>query len=396
MDHRRTGRRLTDSSIKNLKPRARSYDITDPATPGLQLRVHPSGLKTWYYRYSRPDGKRDRLRLGYYPAMSLAIARRRTLSALEEKQRTGLPLIKASAPTVREVLEEWRDYYLRDHRKRWEDAWRPLERDVLPAWGERKASSITRRDAALLLDEIRARAPIVANRIAASLKQAWGFALDRGLLNDNPLAGMRNPSRERKRDRVLTLDELAQIWQSAADVMSEPLARAFQFLILTGQRRGEVVGLHADEVSDGIWTIPPHRSKNGKQHKVPLSELAMQFVPRRGYAFPGPKGEPMDPDAVSRAAQRLRAELRLPHWTTHDIRRSVASGMAGLGISREVILLVLNHTDPGVTARYDRHRRAKEVQDALRRWSNVVDQALNKNSMPTNAWDVPTRRAAGA
>ena len=92
MDHRRTGGRLTDSSVKSLKPRARSYDITDPATPGLQLRAHPSGLKTWYYRYGRPDGKKDRFRLGYYPAMSLTIARRppqaTRASAIASRART--------------------------------------------------------------------------------------------------------------------------------------------------------------------------------------------------------------------------------------------------------------------------------------------------------------------
>lgn len=358
--------------MRRIKPKGKPFEVTDGATNGLQLRVNPTGRKTWYYRYARPDGRRERLRLGGFPAVPLATARQLAGQAAIEREQHGVPVAATRKGTVEELLIEWRDVYLKKNRKTWPETWRLLKKDVVPLWGDRQADKISRREAALLLDKICERAPIVANRVAGSIKQAWAFGVDRGLLEFSTFAGMKNPAKERKRSRVLSLEELALIWKALPGPMSPNLANVFKLLMLTGQRRGEVTGLHADEVDGDIWTIPPNRAKNGKEHRVPLTAEAMNYIPNSGYAFPGPSGNPISADAISRATGRLREELDLPHWTAHDIRRSVASGLANMRVSREVIISLLNHTDSSVTARYDQDRREKEVREALQAWSLAV------------------------
>ena len=209
------------------------------------------------------------------------------------------------------------------------------------------------------------------------------------------------PAEEKSRDRILDDDELKLVWQAAEGDVS-PFGPLIKILILTGQRLNEVGEMRWDELDfqKKVWTLSGERVKNGERHEVPLSEAAVEILtalPRikstRGYVFT--TGRDAAVSGYSRAKTRLDATVAaaLPegskppeHWTFHDLRRTMASGMARLGIALPVIEKILNHTSGtfrGIVGVYQRHSYADEKRAALDRWAAhvgaVVDSVASGN-----------------
>jgi integrase len=150
-------------------------------------------------------------------------------------------------------------------------------------------------------------------------------------------------------------------------------------LILTGQRREEIGGLRWIEVDldRGLIVLPPERTKNRRQHEIPLSEPAKDILAKRsrnrdlvfGIGLGGFSG-------WSDAKAALDEQLGIAEWRLHDIRRTVATGMADkLGVLPHIIEAVLNHVSghkAGVGGIYNRARYAGEMREALRRWADYV------------------------
>jgi integrase len=184
---------------------------------------------------------------------------------------------------------------------------------------------------------------------------------------------------------VLTDDELRTLWQA-----SESLGGAYggfvRFLMLTGQRRDEVAGMRRSELKGDLWTIPRERAKSGVAHDVPLSDPALRVlvdVPVIGtaeYVFTVTGETPIT--GYSGAKRRLDAALPgMPHWTFHDVRRSVASGLARLGTPVNVIESVLAHRGgavSGVAAVYNRHSYLPEKRRALEAWAGHIMQLVDE------------------
>jgi integrase len=141
------------------------------------------------------------------------------------------------------------------------------------------------------------------------------------------------------------------------------------------------------EIEGDWWTIPKERTKNGRAHRVPLSPLAKQLIQGAGktnYLFPssrkrGPDGEqiPIAPRALTNAITKNRSSFSTDRFSTHDLRRTAATRMAELGISRFDISKVLNHTDHQVTAIYDRHSYDQEKKRALAKWGRKLQLILD-------------------
>jgi integrase len=228
------------------------------------------------------------------------------------------------------------------------------------------------------------------------------------MVTTNPFADLPVSKGVSKRDRVLTNDEIGEIWR-AAGKLAAPYGSIVRFLILTGQRRGEVAGLKWDEITEDLqtWTLPGERTKNGVTHIVPLSapvrELLRSLLPKdeieakRVLAGRRAKGELALPglagtfagwsksksvldkaivDARAEAAKVGREASTPPEpWNVHDIRRSVATGLQRLGVRLEVTEAVLNHVSGsrgGIAGVYQRHDWAAEKRAALDAWASHV------------------------
>jgi integrase len=386
---------LTDVSVRKAAPTTKRQEIADGQTPGLYLLVQPSGSKSFAVRYSR-QGRVKKVTLGPYPALSLAEARRRALGIAasvangadpaEEKkvERKAAGREPDAVRTVKTIADE----FLKRHADekngaRWAaETKRILDRNILPAIGDKAAASVGKAEIHDILDAIMDRGtPIAANRTLAVVKKLYRWTLARGYVDRDPCAGIPKPGDETKRDRVLSDDELACVWRGA-EAMAYPFGPAIRLLILTAARRDEVGSMTFTEVNFAakVWTLPAKRSKNGLEHVIPLSGAALSILEsiprigkRDGFVFTT-TGETAV-SGWSKAKATLDAASGVADWCLHDIRRTVASGMAGLGIALPVVEKILNHTSGsfgGVAGVYQRHDFADEKRDAIDKWARRV------------------------
>ncbi len=240
--------RFTDRSIAALKPKAKVYEVWEDGRTGLGVRMSPKGRKSWNYMY-RFDGKARRLTLGTYPALGLANARVKHANAKEllakgtdpgalhvEKRRA-----ERQAETVNDIAEEYLEKWARPRKRSAGEDERILRKDVLPAWGKRKAKDIRRRDVILLLDTIVERgAPIGANRTLGVVRRMFNFAISRDLLDTTPVAMVKPPARENQRERVLSPEEIRVFWKGLDEGPISPgICLALKLQLVTAQRKGE-------------------------------------------------------------------------------------------------------------------------------------------------------------
>ncbi len=206
--------KLTDRTIKALKPKTERYEAWESGRTGLGVRVSPAGRKSWIYMY-RFDGKPRRMTLGTYPAIGLANARVKHAQAKETLEKGSDPgalhvekrRAERKAETVQNLVDEYLEKYARPRKRSAGEDERILLKDVLPAWGKRKAKDIRRRDVILLLDGIVERgAPVAANRTLGVIRRMFNFAVARDLLDATPVAMVKAPAKETRRDRVLSAD----------------------------------------------------------------------------------------------------------------------------------------------------------------------------------------------
>ena len=387
--------KLTDVRVRSLKPKVTRYEVWDPAASGFGVRVTPKGIKSFVYLY-RFEGLARRMTIGRYPQLSLSEARLKyatAKAALEDKGiDPGKNLVEGrvasrSAPTVSQLIDEYIEKWAIPRKRSWKEDKRLLAHDVNPALGRKKAADVTRRDIRLLLDSIIERgAPITANRVLAVVRKMFRFAVSRDIVPNNPCETIEAPARESSRERVLSEPELKILWRRLEGGplrMTMPVRMALRMILITSQRKGEVVGARWDEfdLAAGWWTIPPEKAKNGLPHRVPLAPIALSLLKQirelsrdSEYLFPSSRGNnSIRDDAISKAVRRDEVALKVMHFTPHDLRRTAASQMASAGISRLVISKILNHVDSGVTAVYDRHSYDKEKRKALNAWARQLE-----------------------
>jgi integrase len=358
-------------------------DYFDVKPPNLGLRVSSSGRKTWFIMY-RSKGRLRRLTLGTYPTLSLADARGRATAARHAVAEGEDPAVQKydarHAPTMADLSTQYLDMYAKVHKRSWREDARLLHREIMPNWGHRRAFDITRRDVISLLDRIVERgAPIQANRVLALVRKLYNWAISRDLLEHNPCFQVKPPGKEHQRDRVLTDDEIRLVWYATEQL--DPLTAAqLKLHLLTAQRGGEVRTMRWENIdmASGWWTIPSYIAKNGLGHRVPLSPPAQEILGMlqttagaEPWVFPSHR-RPGQPVLDVRKAIHKVCMLSEVTFTPHDLRRTAASHMAGMGIPRLVIGKILNHAEPGVTKVYDRHSYDAEKREALNAWGERV------------------------
>ena len=398
----RSPRTFTDTYLRSLKPRAASYDVTDPGRRGLQVRVFPTGQKSFQLRY-RLDGVTRRMTIGPYPAWSLAEAHfahtEATKLLAKQIDPAAAKLSARDHPshggTVAALAEEFMQRYVLRERKRPEQVQQILDANVLPFWRQRQAKDITPRDVTLLLDKVVDRGKLtMANRVASVVAQMFKFGVQRGLLAASPCVALQRPGgKERPRERVLTEDELKTVWPLIDTAAMTPELRvATRLLLLTAQRRGELAHARWEDIDldNAEWVIPAANAKNGKRHVVPLAPAAVTLFEslkaRTGYSpwvLPSPRDEsvPIIERSLSRAIRNNEAHFEVPHFTPHDLRRTAATMLSRLGTPRLVVTKVLNHTDDTITAVYDQHDYVDEKRLALHSWAeHLLDVVGGKST----------------
>lgn len=405
---------LTVQSVDRLKPSAARREVPDGLLPGLYLVIQPSGARSWAVRY-RHGGRPRKLTLGPFPALDLGVARGRARAALQaaaegkdpaqEKQESARQAREGI--TDRDSFDGALDAFLRRHveantkARSAAETKRIFDLHVRPKWKGRALASIRRRDVAELLDGlVDAGKPVLANRTLAAVRKFFNWCVDREWLDASPCARLKAPTSEESRDRVLSDAELRLIWL-ASERAGWPFGPMVRLLMLTGQRRDEAAGASRSEIIDGVWTIPAPRTKNGRANVVPLPPAAIEIVESlpsvgdKGWLFTTGGERPVS--GFSRAKARLdrvmieiarkEAEaagadpdaVTLDAWRLHDLRRTMASGLARMATPPHVVEAILNHKSgevSGVAAIYNRHSYLPEKRAALIKWAEHISRIL--------------------
>ena len=388
--------KLTARSVSSLKPKAQPYYVTDAVVKGLQLRVGVDGHKSWSLRYRFGRSMR-RKTLGDLKTLDLADARAMAKDDRKQVLKGVDPAEVKQARREQDTVASFAEIFIEQHakkRRRWKAVKSRLDNDVLPLWRHKLMRDVTRRDVRALLDGIAARpAPISANRVRALLSKFFNFAIQHDVVDANPVTGTARYGVERRRDRVLTHDEIRTFWK-ACDALPLPMAAAWKMRLLTAQRANEIINMTWSEVDldGGWWTIPRERAKNGLAHRVPLSEPVVTILralradadaliaAREARKDTRPKANPYVL-AEARGAKQQReaaATFGIVNFKGHDLRRTAASLMTGSGTPRVVVGKVLNHAEPGVTAVYDRHSYDVDKRVALDAWARTLTAIVEK------------------
>jgi len=241
-------------------------------------------------------------------------------------------------------------------------------------------TNIDRRTIALTLAEIeQASGPIARNRARASLSAFFAYAIREGLTELNPVQGTGTADEGPSRDRVLTGEELAAILGALGH---DPFSDIIRLLVLTAQRRNEIGGLQWSEIDWGrnLIVLSPERSKNNRQHELPMSTQVRSILerqPRNGEHVWGRRWTSWS-DSKSELDSRLACakSVSIADWRLHDLRRTTATMMAELGILPHIIEAILNHVSghkSGVAGIYNRARYTDEMRLALQRWADHLD-----------------------
>src|SRR5262245_1683690 len=350
--------RLDARSVAALKLDGKTDAIYfDDAMPGFgyRLRLGSGGkmMRSWIAQYKRAGATR-RITLGSADVLGAEAARAAAKKVLakvalgEDPAADRRDRRDKDKLSLRSVIDEYLGLKAREVRpKTLREITRYLTGPAFKALHSMPVDTVTRRDVAARLVAItREHGPIVAARARAAVSALFVWCLQMGLVEHSPIIGTLNPKGGAPRERTLSDDELAAIWRACPNNDYGPIVR---LLILLGARRAEVGGMAWSEIDleRGMWTLPAGRSKNGRAHTLPLMPMALdliQSVPHlasRAQLFGARSNDGFTDWDGGKEALDKRSGVTA--WTLHDIRRSVATKMADIGVQPHIIEQILNH-----------------------------------------------------
>lgn len=385
---------LTDRFLRSLeKPSTGRVEVSDTKRAGLRFRLTSMGRTSWMFEKRIKDGPKRKHTLGNWPGMSLAEARAialeieaeaakgidRVANAKEARQRAEAAA--ASLVTTGAVIDAYQRLHLSTLRRGDERS-----RQLRTALGKHiswPVGDISRKDMQAVIDAKAQEGRLVmANRLKSALCAFTRWAWQRGYTDNDEGAGLTKAAKEKARERVLSIEEVQRIYQASFDV--GPLwGPMFRMLILTAQRRNEILNLRWDEIDLTARTITKagSQTKNGKPHVTHLSDAAIETlgsVERKSkLVFTTTGITPVS--GITKAKRKLNDLLGdgQEHWRIHDLRTAMATAMAQSGEPEAVVDRILNHSAsgsaPSAVARvYNQAELLPQRARVLDNWADIV------------------------
>jgi integrase len=393
--------------VEALRPEDAAYRVPDRRSAGLAVRVATNGLKTWDVAF-RINGttKSRRLSLGRFPDVGLEQARKRA-DDLTRAARAGRDLqaeeeAAQAAAAARLTIGELVDHYVRRRVTGRLKTAKEIESRLKRALAElldQPADEVRRRDIGALLDRVSDEG---LEREAEKRRQTVGamfrWAVRQDLVDKDPTAGLTAYDPGTPRDRVLTVTELVALWAWLDHGNFAPdVVEVLRLQIATGARCGEVAGIEIGEIDSTkwLWTLPGARSKNGRARVTPIVGLAGEILKRRlmshrsARLFNTEAGTTLTASHVGHALLHRRDILPIHAFTTHDIRRSVATGLVEMGVALDLVAAVIGHDAGGPGTRtllrhYVRTDLVERKCTVLEAWDVRLRAAINGSDQGQN------------
>lgn len=387
---------LTDTALKALKPKDRPYTVADER--GLYVEVFPTGGIVWRYRY-RLAGRREKLTLGKYPALTLKNARIKRDEAAQAvamntspaQQKQLAKRAAADATTVAEFGERFfREIVERDRR----DTTIPrryFDKAIVPAIGNKLVRDVTSEDVRAIIWRKKDEGfDAAAANIRSVLKRLFDFAMTAGLVSINPVLALpvRHIHRAKARDRALTPEEIGRFLRATFESnVRRQFKVGLHLILLSMVRKSELLLARWEQVhlEEREWHIPAEHSKTGKPHIVYLSRQAValfeelrQLAGGSELVMPGRSSltKPFAHNAINKALQVSLAGKDIPAFTVHDLRRTASTLLHENGWPSDVVEKALNHTIGGVRGVYNRAEYESQRRAMLQFWADYVEQLI--------------------
>ncbi|EKO3516614.1 tyrosine-type recombinase/integrase [Vibrio fluvialis] len=399
---------LTATEVKNAKPKDKEYNLVDGQ--GLKLRVLPSGSKQWQLNYYRPtNGKRANLNLGRYPDVSLVQARKSSMEAKEliaqgtdpqeERKRKQQEYRENHEHTFLKVSEDWFEIKRHDVTPDYAvDIWRSLELHIFPQLSDIPVKDITAPKIIQLLKPIEAKGSLeTVKRLSQRLNEIMNFATNCGLIQANPLTGIRAAFKKPKKENMaaLTPAELPELMGAIANASIKRTTRCLiEWQLHTMTRPSEASGARWDELDleKNIWLIPEERMKKRREHRIPLTEqmLALLEVMKpisghREFIFPSDRDpkKPCNSQTANMALKRMGFAGRL---VSHGLRSLASTTLNEQGLDPDLIEAALAHVDDNqVRGAYNRTDYLERRRTMMAWWSEHIEKASQGSLSITGA-----------
>ncbi|MGL5741025.1 MAG: integrase domain-containing protein [Plesiomonas shigelloides] len=394
--------RLSDTQIKAAKPKDKEYVLSDG--DGLRIRVKPNGSKSWLLNYTHPIKKtRTNLSLGKYPEVSLANARKLALEARELLAQGIDPLDARKQQqeehkaihehTLFNITQEWfaikKDDVTPDYAV---DIWRSLELHIFPYIANTPVRDITAPQVIELLKPIAAKGSLeTVKRLAQRLNEVMNFATNCGLIQANPLTGIKAAFKKPKKENMAALKpaELAELMGAIANASIKRTTRCLiEWQLHTMTRPSESSGARWDEIDwdAKVWTIPAARMKKRRQHRIPLTQQMLDLLDvmkpisgRREFIFPSDRDpkRPCNSQTANMALKRMGFAGRL---VSHGLRSLASTTLNEQGFEPDLIEAALAHVDDNqVRSAYNRTDYLERRKPMMCWWSEHIEEAAKGN-----------------
>lgn len=418
--------KLTDRKIKSAKATERDLFLSDGA--GLYLRVRNSGSKSWLYRYKIANKTRWH-ELGIYPSMTLSQARLAAHNAKAIRKNGGDPVEekvalkkqgeerrkKAAAQlTVKQLFDKWLTTDLKYRKDNGQEVEKLFKRHVLPQLGELKSEELTKELVMQVIDNLlKKNIDRTAKLTLSLLRQMFRFALERGIIQNDPTALIRKSKigkPEKPRDRFLSELEILGLAKAIPDAnLNQSTEISIWLTLATGCRIGELLKAKWSDINldENTWIIPETNSKNNQSLKVHLSKFAVKHFIRlkehslsEEWCFPNrtltshvclktitkqvsDRQLTNDVKRISKRTKNCQALLLSNgKWTPHDLRRTCATMMTSLGTLPDIAEKCLNHKEQNRMKRtYQQHNYDLEKKIAWETLGDRLNSLINQMAL---------------
>jgi integrase len=362
--------RLDDDGVAKLELRDKRYTHPDPELPGHYVRVQPNGFKSFVVVARDPRGKQHWRVVGS-PPMKIDDAR--------DKGRKIIRSIREAPPDSFEgvAAEYLKRHVHKKHLRSASEIERFLTLHINPAFAGLSMGQVGRYEINRLLDKIEDdHGSRQADSALAFIRQICNWHAARDDHYSSPIVPKMARHGIKKRDRILTDDEIRKVW-AAAGTMGN-YGRLVKFLLLTGQRREKAAEMVWSDLDCATWTIKSEDREKGNGGVLDLPYLAVVVVGDHGdgddLVFPGRGGAQIS--GWSKLKRKLDEVSGVKNWVLHDLRRTARSLMSAAGVTTEHAERVLGHEQDHLVETYDRHKYRAEKAEALAKLSHSIEKML--------------------
>jgi integrase len=407
----RTTRPLTDTEVKQAKPKEKEYNLADGK--GLYLRVKPSGTKLWLFNYTKPFAKkRANISLGQYPTVSLAkarLTRQKNLELLSDnidplshKNEQKRLMNEANENTLERVAQKW--FQVKKNKVTYaygEDICRSLELHIFPRIGDLPIHTVRARHAIETLSPIAAKGTLeTVKRLCQRLNEIMIYAVNTGLIDANPLSGISKAFESPAKKHMLTLKpaQLPELMIAIANASIKRTTRCLiEWQLHTMTRPSEAAGTRWEEIDIGnqLWSIPEERMKKKRPQAIPLTPQTLALLEamrpishHREHVFPADRNPRThaNPQTVNMALKRMGYGGLL---VAHGLRALASTTLNEHGFDPDVIEAALAHTDKNeVRGAYNRAEYLERRKVMMCWWSEHIQRMANGNLSVTHSKNV--------